>query len=134
MCKAVEKKYCLSKAICVPDFQRFTVKINESQMSQWGVVVGRLSLRHRSFSSSLRGSRPCQAPHPPKQIKCLIQRGPLPAPRPQPLSAPQGTMPTVIRRQPRWSHTETQVQQSAATSFRLMMERTCCRGNTDDQM
>lgn len=43
-------------------------------------------------------------PHPPKQIKCLIQTRPLL----QPLSGPQGTMPAVIRRQWRWSNTETQ--------------------------
>lgn len=49
-------------------------------------------------------------PHPPKQIKCLIQTRPLSAPQPQPLSRPQGTMPTVIRRQHRWSNTDTQVQ------------------------
>lgn len=49
-------------------------------------------------------------PHPPKQIKCLIQTRPLSAPQPQPLSRPLGTMPTVIRRLHRWSNTDTQAQ------------------------
>lgn len=49
-------------------------------------------------------------PHPPKQIKCLIQTRPLPAPQLQPLSRPQGTMPAVIRRQHCWSNTVTHVQ------------------------
>lgn len=84
-------------------------------MSQWGAVIGRLSLLTQEFLCT-EGRQPCcclsYPPHPPKQIECLIQTRPWSAPQPKPLSGPQGTMPTVIRRQHCWSNTETQVEPS----------------------
>lgn len=120
------KTYCLLKAgICVLLFQQVTMyQTNESQMSQWGVVVGCLYSWHRGFYAQ-RGRQPrCSLSYPPSPKTNKVSdtdQAPAGAPA-QPLSGPQGTMPTMIRRQHRWSNTETQVQQSAATSCRLLID------------
>lgn len=82
-----------------------------NRVSQWGVVMVSLLTQEFLYSEGEAAMPlPILTPHPPKQIKCLIQTRPLSAPQSQPLSRPQGTMPTVIRRQHRWSNTDTQVQ------------------------
>lgn len=110
------------------------IKRNESQMSQWDVVLGRLAPSpHWGGGSHNADYTTPSTPPPPKQIKCLIQTRPLSAPQTQPLSGPRGTMPTVIRRQHRWSHTETSRVQLLHPELLQLWHRTCWRVDTEGE-